>query len=213
MLTCRGGIPDFVKVLDFGLAKAFESQGDVGLTGENSLTGTPLYMSPEAVISPQKVGPPSDLYAVGAVAYYLLTGTPVFAGEQAMEVCMKHVQEPVEPVSVRLGRAVSPEMEAVLMACLEKSPDRRPASAAELEDRFQRIADASDWNREQAVAWWKNLGQSNADLSKGIDPGASTALRSGLPSMKELRSTPRPLDRTIVVDAGTVVDANGQRAE
>ncbi|MBX3449836.1 MAG: serine/threonine protein kinase [Planctomycetaceae bacterium] len=213
MLTCRGGIPDFVKVLDFGLAKAFESQGDVGLTGENSLTGTPLYMSPEAVVSPQKVGPPSDLYAVGAVAYYLLSGTPVFGGEQAMEVCMKHVQEPVEPISVRLGRGVSPEMEAVLMACLEKSPDRRPASAAELEDRFQRIADASDWNREQAIAWWKNLRQSTAEDVKGIDPTASTAHRSGSQPMKDLRATPRPLERTIVVDAGAVFDANGQRSE
>ncbi len=126
---------------------------------------------------------------------------------------MKHVQEPVEPISVRLGRGVSPEMEAVLMACLEKSPDRRPASAAELEDRFQRIADASDWNRDQAMAWWKNLRQSPAEDVKGIDPTASTAHRSGSQAMKDLRATPRPLERTIVVDAGAVFDANGQRSE
>ncbi len=84
---------------------------------------------------------------------------------------------------------------------------------AHIAKRNQRIADASDWNRDQAMAWWKNLRQSPAEDVKGIDPTASTAHRSGSQAMKDLRATPRPLERTIVVDAGAVFDANGQRSE
>ena len=91
MLNRRGGEPDVVKVLDFGLVKALDDEKQAGLTQQNSLTGTPLYMSPEAIQLPNSVDPRSDLYAVGAVGYFLLTGQPVFEAENVVELCQKHV--------------------------------------------------------------------------------------------------------------------------
>ena len=87
MLTRRGGEPDVVKVLDFGLVKAQDDEKQAGLTQQNSLTGTPLYMSPEAIQLPNSVDPRSDIYAVGAVGYFLLTGQPVFEAENVVELC------------------------------------------------------------------------------------------------------------------------------
>ncbi len=130
MLNRRGGEPDVAKVLDFGLVKAVDEEKQTSLTAAGSLTGTPLYMSPEAIQSPNSVDPRSDLYAVGAVGYYLLTGKAIFDAQNIVELCQRHVSDiPVVP-SVRLGRAVSPELEAALMSCLEKSRAKRPQSGS-----------------------------------------------------------------------------------
>ena len=115
ILTCRGGVYDMVKVLDFGLVKAFGGEQDDRLTASHSMTGTPSYMSPEAISHPETVDARTDIYAIGAVGYYLLTGTPVFTGNGLVELCRKHVQEPPEPPSRRLGRPVSPALEGILL--------------------------------------------------------------------------------------------------
>ena len=86
MLNRRGGEPDVVKVLDFGLVKALDEQQQAGRTQNASLTGTPLYMSPEAIQLPNSVDARSDMYAVGAVGYFLLTGSPVFEAENVVDV-------------------------------------------------------------------------------------------------------------------------------
>ncbi len=96
MLTERGGIRDFVKVLDFGLVKALETDRDSSLTAEGVFTGTPLYMSPETIQASDRVDARTDIYAVGAVGYFLLTGTPVFNGSNVMEILHKHVSEAPE---------------------------------------------------------------------------------------------------------------------
>ena len=88
ILTRRGGLHDFVKVLDFGLAKALDSQDRAGVTSPNALMGTPLYLSPEAVNQPDQIDARADVYALAAVGYFLLTGTPVFDGASVMEICM-----------------------------------------------------------------------------------------------------------------------------
>src|SRR4051812_35242367 len=121
-LTCRGGLHDFVKVLDFGLVKALEGADQAHLTNPNAVTGTPLYLSPEAVKQPDRVDARTDVYAVAAVGYFLLTGAPVFTGTTVMEICMKHVNATPEAPSARSGKPVSAELEALLLRGLAKDP-------------------------------------------------------------------------------------------
>jgi eukaryotic-like serine/threonine-protein kinase len=154
MLNRRGGEPDVAKVLDFGLVKALDEDKQANLTAANSLTGTPLYISPEAIQTPNAIDNRSDLYAVGAVGYFLLTGRPVFEAQSIMELCRQHIEAiPILP-SVRLGRPVSPELEATLMACLEKSRAKRPQTARDLALLLAKCPTAAGWSIEEADAWW-----------------------------------------------------------
>jgi len=152
-VTRRGGLCDFIKVLDFGLVKSLASEESVQLTSAG-MTGTPLYMSPEAVMNPEQIDPRSDVYAVGAVGYYLLTGTTVFRGAAVMDICMQHVQAEPEPLSSRAGRRFDPALESLLMRCLAKSQADRPAHAAELLCELERCTTGGTWSREDAIAWW-----------------------------------------------------------
>lgn len=157
MLTQRGGICDFVKVLDFGLVKAISTQKEAALTMANTLTGTPLYMSPEAIERSDHVDARSDLYAVGAVGYFLLTGEPVFNGNSVVEICMAQIKQiPARP-SERLRRAVSPELEDVLLSCLAKRPEDRPQTAKELAKRLSQIVLEAPWSEDDASAWWSGF--------------------------------------------------------
>ena len=180
MLNRRGGEPDVAKVLDFGLVKAVDEEKQTNLTAAGSLTGTPLYMSPEAIQSPNSVDPRSDLYAVGAVGYYLLTGKPVFDAQNIVDLCQRHVTEiPVVP-SVRLGRAVSPELEAALMACLEKSRAKRPQTGRDLAASLSRVPTAQSWSIDEADAWWGRHERSviTGKPSDTAVPPASSAITS-----------------------------------
>ena len=154
-LTRRGGIPDFVKVLDFGLVKARNLQGQVELTGATATLGTPLYMSPEAVEHPDRVDASTDIYSLGCVGYYLLTGETVFVGLSLGEVMMQQVRSVPEKPSARLRQPVSADLEDLLMSCLAKKPAGRPASAEALEAALAKCAAASSWGREQAAEWWR----------------------------------------------------------
>ena len=175
ILTCRGGVYDLVKVLDFGLVKAFGSEKDDRLTANHALTGTPSYMSPEAISHPDTVDVRTDIYAVGAVGYFLLTGTPVFSGNGLIELCRKHLQEQPEPPSKRLGKPVSDRLEQLLLECLAKKREDRPASAAVLLETLETLNPEPPWTRTDAQAWWKEfsaapLGVSNTDAStSGIE--------------------------------------------
>jgi serine/threonine-protein kinase len=152
MLCMQGGVRDVVKLLDFGLVKELEVTGDVKLTGASTLTGTPQYMAPESVLDPDSADARADIYALGAVAYYLLAGTDVFTGSSIVEVCSKHLHQVPEPFSAR-GVVVPPDLEALVLACLEKKPERRPSSAAELRRRLEACA-VDPWDSAAADAWW-----------------------------------------------------------
>lgn len=154
MLNRRGGEPDVVKVLDFGLVKAIDEQQQAGLTQQASLTGTPLYMSPEAIQMPNSVDARSDIYAVGAVGYFLLTGRPVFEAASVVELCQKHIDAQPTPPSERIGTPIPPELEAALLSCLDKSRARRPQTARDLAALLSRCAAATEWSIEDADAWW-----------------------------------------------------------
>jgi eukaryotic-like serine/threonine-protein kinase len=137
ILCQRGGIWDSVKVLDFGLVKCVHTTGDSTTeTQTNAIVGTPSYMAPEAITTPELVDPRTDLYAVGAIGYFLLTGELVFSGSTAMAICLAHLQEqPVRP-SLRAQRELPQDLEAIILACLAKDPSARPANAAELRTRL-----------------------------------------------------------------------------
>ncbi|MBI2823705.1 MAG: serine/threonine protein kinase [Planctomycetia bacterium] len=156
VINRRGGICDFVKVLDFGLVKAVDSQRETTLTAAGAMTGTPLYMSPEAIQSPDKVDARGDLYAVGAVGYFLLTGAPVFKGESLIEICTKQVSETPQAPSERLGRPISAGLEAIILRCLAKAADDRPATAKEIAAALAGCETAADWSDADAENWWRS---------------------------------------------------------
>jgi eukaryotic-like serine/threonine-protein kinase len=152
MLCTQGGEQDVVKLLDFGLVKELAVDGDAKLSVANTLTGTPQYMAPESILAPESVDARADIYGLGAVAYYLLAGRDVFRGRSVLEVCSQHLHEPPQPFA-EWEVSVSAELEAVVLACLEKSPDRRPQSAVELRRRLEACA-VEPWDSESARSWW-----------------------------------------------------------
>jgi tRNA A-37 threonylcarbamoyl transferase component Bud32 len=155
-VTDRGGVPDMVKVLDFGLVRTVASADDAALRAADSeiFVGTPNYMSPEAVEDSANTDARSDLYAVGAVGYYLLTGQGLFDGETAAEICRKRLEEEPQPPSTRIGRPICPQLEALILRCLERDPKDRPQSAHELITLLAANPRIADWNVEQRAAWW-----------------------------------------------------------
>lgn len=152
MLCAQGGERDVVKLLDFGLVKQFELGRDVQLTGASTVLGTPQYMAPESILTPDSADVRTDLYSLGAVAYFLLAGVDVFEGNSVVEICIKHIHEAPVSLSAR-GVAVSAELDAVVLACLEKDPARRPQSAAELRRRLEACV-LEPWGSDHARTWW-----------------------------------------------------------
>jgi eukaryotic-like serine/threonine-protein kinase len=168
MLCTQGGEFDVVKVLDFGLVKELEAARDTKLTGVNGLTGTPQYMAPESLLNPQSVDARTDIYALGTVAYFLLAGVDVFTGKSVVEVCGKHLHQKPNPFSSH-GVAVPAELEAVVFACLEKDPNGRPQSTAELRRRLEGCK-VEPWDSEGARDWWR---KHQPDLGSCAVPSAS----------------------------------------
>jgi serine/threonine-protein kinase len=152
----RGGSADVAKVVDFGLVK--EVDEGAGLTREGRIAGTPHYLSPEAIMTPASVTPRSDLYSLGCVGYYLLTGQRVFDGRTVVEVCNEHLSKAPTPPAERLGRPLPADLSAAIMSCLEKSPDGRPGSAQALIDRLDACRDVDPWTTEAARVWWNMRG-------------------------------------------------------
>jgi len=149
---------DFVKVLDFGLVK-LDSPGPAGadavkLSTEGAWSGTPGYMAPEVVLGTAAADHRVDLYALGCVAYWLLTGRMVFEGENAIQVMIQHVQAQPKRPSLRTDRPIPAALEDLVMECLEKEPVRRPASAEVVRDRLDGVPGASAWSAERAEQWW-----------------------------------------------------------
>ncbi len=150
----RGGMPDFAKVLDFGLVKD-QGHPDPALSTANAIAGTPLYMAPESILHPDGIDGRVDLYALGGVAYWLLTGRAPFDGANLVEICSHHLHStPIAPSEV-LGRAVPRELEDVVLRCLAKKPEERPATAHALAAELRAIqAACGKWEVDDARAWW-----------------------------------------------------------
>ncbi len=174
VLARYGGHYDFPKVLDFGLVRV---QTDVARTGDDGqkVEGTPLYMAPEAITSPSKVDGRTDIYALGAVAYFMLTGTHVFEAKTVIEVCAKHLQVEPDPPSQRLGRDCAPDVEALVLMCLAKDPNRRPQTARDLAIRVRACEDSGTWTQAQACAWWQEHG-SALEQRRQTEPMSPSAI-------------------------------------
>ncbi|TWU00632.1 Serine/threonine-protein kinase PknB [Botrimarina colliarenosi] len=160
MLNRRGADPDVVKVLDFGLVK------DIGGDGQTGIAGTPLYMPPEAIQAPATVDARSDLYAVGAVGYFLLTGRVVFEASNLQELTQMHLTEtPLPPSEVR-GEKLPEELDDALLACLDKNRAKRPQTARELALRLEKIVANDGWGVEKADLWWNQHERGTAPKAK-----------------------------------------------
>jgi eukaryotic-like serine/threonine-protein kinase len=149
----RGGIADMVKVLDFGLARWYRAETDPG--EDNLVVGTPEYMAPELFESAKAARAASDIYSVGAVGYFLLTGTPVFPASSLSALSTAHLTRQPEPPSRRLGRPVDPTLERTILACLAKDPAARPASAEALGHLLAASPEAGSWTERDAEEWWR----------------------------------------------------------
>jgi serine/threonine-protein kinase len=172
ILGVRGGDPDVAKVVDFGLVKALDMNDaaiTMSLDAGPVLAGTPLYFSPESIASPDAADARSDLYALAAVAYYLVTGAPLFEGRTVMEICAQHLHAaPVSP-SDRLGRALPAAFEALLLQALSKSPDERPRDARVFDAALQACEDLSPWTPEEASRWWNHYEAARSDALEASD--------------------------------------------
>jgi len=159
IFLCRqGGEFDIAKVLDFGLVKVVEGPEDANVTRDGVVTGTPQYLAPEALTDPETIDGRSDLYALGAVGYFLLTGEEVFTGN-IVEICGHHLHTDPTPPSERLGRELPFELEALVMECLAKNPDDRPRSAGEIRARLAASLEIPRWRQADAEAWWQTHGE------------------------------------------------------
>jgi eukaryotic-like serine/threonine-protein kinase len=158
ILTERGGEPDVAKVVDFGLVKPLASNSAaMTMSVSNVLTGTPLYMPPEAMNAPDVADPRSDLYALGAVGYFLLTGHPPFEGATVFEVIGHHLHTTPVPPSTRTTNAIPPDLETVILHCLRKKPEDRPRDARALRQALERCTMSPRWTVEDAAAWWRTF--------------------------------------------------------
>jgi serine/threonine-protein kinase len=155
IFACRLGPDlDFVKVLDFGLVKHFD-RDVTQVTAEGVAAGTPAYMSPEVALGQAPVDGRADLYAVGCVAYFLLTGEPVFTGATPMATVLAHVQTEPVPPDRRTELPIPPALNAVVLACLAKDPAARPATAEELDRLLAASLDGAAWTNDDAREWWQ----------------------------------------------------------
>lgn len=178
--VCRMGLEyDFVKVLDFGLVK-FKDRAPAGqnlVTVDRPTTGTPAYMAPEIILGETDVDRRADVYALGCVAYYMLTGQLVFEADTPMKMFLQHVQATPVPPSQRTELAVPSELDDLVLACLEKDPAKRPQNAIELFDLACDCRSCDGWGPPKARRWWEtHLPDLSGPLAP-LEPGVSATTR------------------------------------
>ena len=152
----RGGVYDVAKLLDFGLVREQAPEpGDANLTRPGTFAGSPHYMSPEQVKAYHKLDARSDIYSLGAVAYYLVAGRPPFVGDDPFEILMAHARDPVPPFAPVNGGA-APDLESIIVRCLAKSPANRFQDVQCLDDALGNCVCAAGWTQQQAAGWWRD---------------------------------------------------------
>jgi serine/threonine-protein kinase len=182
IFACKVGIEyDFIKVLDFGLVKNVSREDTANLTARGVTAGTPAYMAPEVAMGAEDLDGRVDIYALGCVAYFLLTGLLVFDEKTATATTVAHVQKTPEPPSRRSGTPIPPQLEDIVLRCLAKDPAARPQAAQELGRLLASIPDVPVWTQEDASQWW------------GKPPGLQAGLRAGFTAPGTMPSTPAAL--------------------
>jgi serine/threonine-protein kinase len=152
----RGGVHDVAKLLDFGLVKPLTDGHSASLTQEGAITGSPLFMSPEQVTGETGPDPRSDIYSLGTVLYYLLTGQPPFRGDKPLKVMIAHAHDDVLPPT-QVRPEIPKDLELVVLQCLAKRPDDRYQSALELRAALANCEAAGRWTRAAASDWWRQF--------------------------------------------------------
>jgi eukaryotic-like serine/threonine-protein kinase len=188
MLCERGGTYDVVKVLDFGLVKELHAEDEAGVTAVGHFVGTPLYMAPESVLS-ANVTPRSDVYAVGAVAYALLTGRSVFAGNSGAEIVGHHIHTRPVPPSERLGREVSPMLERLVLECLAKKPQDRPADAGAVLQQLEEGWTGARWTQRDARLWWETQASAMLAARRAAEESVSRGPKLAVDVSSRMRSS------------------------
>jgi len=174
ILCERGLVPDFAKVVDFGLVK--EITTDTGASTQVVL-GTPAYIAPETITDPAAVSPAVDIYALGAVAYELVTGRRVFEGKTTLDVCVQHVTAVPRPPSQVAAIHVDPALEAVILRCLAKKPEERYDSAAALGEALRAVPPTKGWDDTEARRWWREMrAQRDAAAATSAAPTATLTM-------------------------------------
>ncbi len=178
ILCERGDVPDVVKVVDYGLAKEIDRTTD---DNTRSILGTPAYIAPEAVTG-EPVGPGADLYAVGAVGYFLLTGRRVFEAKTSVDLCIQHATATPKPPSSMTKNPIPAELEQLILRCLAKTPAERPESAAALGQLLRAVPVSRAWTDDDARKWWNDFRRlprpasaSASTLSVTVDVGSRVA--------------------------------------
>jgi serine/threonine-protein kinase len=156
------------KLLDFGLVKTFGFADDaVRLTREGALSGSPAFMSPEQALGREQLDARTDIYNVGAVAYYLITGKLPFERDTALQMLHAHAYEPFVGID-EFKAAVPAELQRIIQRCLEKDPNHRYPDALTLDMALATCESASPWTPEKAEAWWRQHGD---NTQPGDAPG------------------------------------------
>lgn len=203
MINRRGGECDVVKVLDFGLVRSVSDTVDP--ESERGMAGTPMYMSPEAIQYPKSVDVRSDIYSLGAVGYYLLTGEPLYQVNNLGELFQQHIETTPESPSQRAGVPFPPELDDAIMACLQKSRSSRPQTAKEFATRLKAIELEEPWTRTDSESWWLQHERDNQEDMQFEHVsslyGSNVALRSRARASTKRLNKPKTLrayDATII---------------
>ncbi|MGD2136331.1 MAG: serine/threonine-protein kinase, partial [Gemmatimonadales bacterium] len=178
--TTRMGLHrDFVKVLDFGLVKSGSGREDATLTAPNMTTGTPAYMAPELAMAEDHLDQRVDVYALGCVLYWLVTGQLVFDSDNPVKMMHQHISEDPVPPSRRTELTIPQALDGLILDCLAKDPDARPATVEEVARRLSGVPLSEPWTTERARRWWATHlpeATEKAPCDKGeLAPAMSTA--------------------------------------
>ncbi len=172
-LCSRGGVFDVVKVLDFGLVRERGNRAGVTLSGLDAIMGTPLYLSPEAILEPASIDARADIYGIGAVGYFLLCGNAPFSGTSLGELLGHHLHSRPAAPSERAPEPLAKDLERLVLCCLAKEPAARPQSVRAVADELRRCRDAGTWSEASAESTWMALAASGR--------GAPTACGGPMP--------------------------------
>jgi len=172
MAAHRGGRYDVAKLLDFGLVKTLSQDQSVHLSHEGMVAGSPLYMAPEQVMNTSPADARTDIYGLGAVAYFMLTARPPFLAENAMAVMIAHTRDPVPPPS-QLKPGIPSDLEEVVLRCLAKNPNDRYPDTTRLAEALDACADAANWSPQHAAEWWRSHAQAAPAAKPAQTPGHS----------------------------------------
>ncbi len=167
MAAYRGGHYDVAKLLDFGLVKTLSEDQSIHLSQEGTVAGSPLYMAPEQIMNTGPADARTDIYGLGAVAYFMLTARPPFTGDNAMAVMIAHTRDPVPPPS-QIKPGIPQDLEEVVLRCLSKNPNDRYADTFRLAEALAACSDSANWSPAHAADWWRKHGQT---VQAGPQPG------------------------------------------